>query len=171
MKPAWAAGALCLWVMTAAAPASAERLIASLSSRTVEITSSFSGVELVLFGTIEGDETAEPPRRSYEIVATARGPRQTLVTWRKRRLFGIWVNADARILPDVPSYLAVLSTRPFDEIANPPTLRREQIGLANAVLSQKIGGRVVQVPPDDPFRQAFLRIEGEHELYTEFPAR
>jgi uncharacterized protein (TIGR02186 family) len=156
-----------LIVMLAAAPARAERLVASLSNRTVEITSSFTGVELTLFGTVEGDEAADPPQKSYDIVATVSGPRQTLVTWRKRRIFGIWVNAEARTLPDVPSYLAVLSTRPYDEIADPTTLRRQEVGIANAILTQKIGGLLVNVPADDEFRQAFLRIQQDHRLYGE----
>jgi uncharacterized protein (TIGR02186 family) len=156
-----------LFVMLAAVPARAERLIASLSNRTVEITSSFAGVELVLFGTVEGDDPTDPPQRGYDIVATATGPRQTLVTWRKQRIFGIWVNADSRTLPDVPSYLSVLSTRPYDEIANHETLRREEIGIDNAVRTQKIGGLLVDVPADDEFRQAFLRLERDHRLYGE----
>ena len=38
----------------AAGPAAAERLIASLTNHRVMITSSYSGVELVLFGSVEG---------------------------------------------------------------------------------------------------------------------
>jgi uncharacterized protein (TIGR02186 family) len=158
---------IALLVTLVVAPAKAERLIAALSNRTVEITSSFAGVELVLFGTIEGDDPNDPPQNSYDIVATVTGPRQTLVTWRKRRIFGIWVNADSRALPDVPSYLSVMSNRPYQEIADPGTLRRQQIGIDNAIMTQKIGGLLVDVPADDEFRQAFLRLERDHRLYGE----
>ena len=39
----------------AAGPAAAERLIASLTNHRVMITSSYAGVELVLFGSVERD--------------------------------------------------------------------------------------------------------------------
>ena len=58
-----------------------------------------------------------PRRGSYDIVATVSGPRETLVVRRKDRMFGIWANADSRTFVEVPSYLAMLSTRPAEEIA------------------------------------------------------
>ena len=40
-----------------ARPATAERLVASLSNRHVMITSNYTGVELVLFGSVEREAT------------------------------------------------------------------------------------------------------------------
>jgi uncharacterized protein (TIGR02186 family) len=154
-----------LVVAFASVPARGERLIASLSSHIVEITSSFTGVELVLFGTIENDAAAEPLRRAYDIVATVTGPRQELVTRRKERIFGIWVNARSRTFRDVPSYLAVLSTRPFDDFADAKTLQRQQVGIANAAFAQSPPGAVSA--GEDEFRRAFLRIKGERGFYRE----
>jgi len=155
-----------LFAALAAAPARAERIIASLSSQRVEITSNFNGVELMLFGAIENDAGAEPLRRRYDIVATVTGPRQELVTFRKERMFGIWVNAESRTFTDVPSYLAVLSTRPPPEIADAETLRRQQVGIANAAFAQSGPGGARAVAAD-PFRRAFLRIKRERALYRE----
>ena len=53
--------------------------------------------------------------RFNAIIATAIGPSQNLVTRRKARMAGIWVNAESRTFMGVPSYLAVLSTRPFEK--------------------------------------------------------
>ena len=44
-----------LFVACIAGPASAERLVVSLSNHRVAVTSNFVGEELVLFGTIEPD--------------------------------------------------------------------------------------------------------------------
>jgi uncharacterized protein (TIGR02186 family) len=158
--------AVVLFTAVAAAPARAERIIASLSSHRVEITSNFSGVELVLFGAIENDAATEPLRRPYDIVATVTGPRQELVTFRKERMFGIWVNADSRTFTDVPSYLAVLSTRSPADIADAETLRRQQVGIANVAFAQSGPGGARAVAAD-PFRRAFLRIKRERALYLE----
>jgi uncharacterized protein (TIGR02186 family) len=148
-------------------PAAAERLIASLSNHRVLINSVFSGVELVLFGSVEPDSQSVRRRSGYDIIATVTGPRQNLVTRRKERVFGIWVNVESRTFVGVPSYLAVLANRPFDAITNADTLRRLQIGFANTVLPQQIGPDLADVVREDPFRVAFLRLKQAHELYVE----
>ena len=104
--------------------------------------------------------------RSYDIVVTATGPRQELVTRRKERMFGIWVNASSRTFKDVPSYLAVLSSRPLGDIADPKTLQRQQIGLTNVAFTQSPPAGAVS-GGDGSFRDAFLRIKGERGFYRE----
>jgi uncharacterized protein (TIGR02186 family) len=150
-----------------APPARAERLIASLSSHVVQITSNFTGVELTLFGTVENDQAAPPPGGGYDIVVTVTGPRQSAVARQKERIFGIWINAASRTFIDAPSYLAVLSTRPFESIASPDTLHRELVGIANVPMEQKIGPDISDAVPNDPFRQAFVRLKHERNLYGE----
>jgi uncharacterized protein (TIGR02186 family) len=151
-----------------ALPARAERLVASLSSHVVQITSNFTGVELTLFGTVE-NAPAPPPAGGYDIVVTVKGPRESAVAFQKARMFGIWINATSRTFIDVPSYLAVLATRPFDRIASPEMLRREQVGIANIPLKQTSDDVVAAVGPDDSFRQALVRLKHERNLYEEAP--
>lgn len=150
-------------------PAAAERLVASLSMHRVLITSNFTGAELVLFGTVERDGASVSRRGGYDIVATVTGPRQTMVTRRKERVFGIWVNTDSRTFTDVPSYIATLSTRPLETISNPDALRRLQLGLTYTILPQRIGTDIADVVQDDPFRAAFVRRKTEHRLYVDGP--
>jgi uncharacterized protein (TIGR02186 family) len=149
-----------------APPARAEHLVSSLSSHVVKIASNFTGVELTLFGTVENGPPSPVPG-GYDVVATVRGPRQSPVVFRKKRMLGIWINAAWRRFIDVPSYLAVLSTRPFDRIAGADTLRREQVGIANIPLMRQAGAEIAAAEPDDPFRQAFVRLKNERRLYDE----
>jgi uncharacterized protein (TIGR02186 family) len=155
-----AASALC----ATSAPASAQRLIASLSNHRVMVTSSFTGAELVLFGAIE---TPTPRRGGYDIVATITGPRQNAITFRKDRLLGIWLNVDSREFEKVPSYLAVLANRDLDAIANWDTRRRLQLGIENIPLTQRAAVTIADAGLDDPFRKAFLRINMQRGLYRE----
>jgi uncharacterized protein (TIGR02186 family) len=148
-------------------PAAAERLIASISNHRVMVTSSFTGDELVLFGGIEQDQASRPRRGGYDIIVTVSGPKQTLVTFQKKRVLGIWVNADSRVFENAPSYYAVLSNRPLDAITNSETLRRMQLGLDNLVLLQRASVNIADSSPEDPFRLAFLRIQREHMLYRQ----
>jgi uncharacterized protein (TIGR02186 family) len=155
---------LAISALCAATPVSAQRLIASLSNHRVMVTSNFTGAELVLFGFIE---TATPRRGGYDIVATISGPRQDAVTFRKARRLGIWLNVDSREFDNVPSYLAVLANRDLDAIANADTRRRLQIGLENIPLTQRAAVTIADAAADDPFRQAFVRINIQRGLYRE----
>ena len=112
----------------AATPAAGERIIVSLSNHRVMITPNFAGEELVLFGAIEREPNNPVRSGSYDVLATVTGPRQNLVTFRKDRMLGIWVNVDSRVFENAPAYLAVLSTRPLDALTNGETLRRLQLG-------------------------------------------
>jgi uncharacterized protein (TIGR02186 family) len=149
-----------------AAPAAAERLVASLSDRHVMITSNYTGVELVLFGSVEREASSAGRTNPYDIVATVVGPRQTLRTRRKQRVLGIWVNTAARTFIDPPSFLAVLANRPLDSIANAETRRKLQLGIADTPLPELINNDVGEVA-NDPFRAAMVKLMSERGLYSE----
>ena len=156
-----------MFVAAVASPAQAERLITTLSTSRVLISSNFTGDEVVLFGSVERDAQTVPRRGNYDIVVTVRGPRETVVTYRKERVFGIWVNADSRTFVDAPSYLTVLSNRTINDIADINTLRRTQTGLARILLPQEISGDIADSIREDPFRLAFLRLKIERGFYRE----
>jgi uncharacterized protein (TIGR02186 family) len=159
--------ALVLGAPLACQPARAERLIVSVSNHRVTVTPNYSGEELVLFGSVERDANAPASRTGYDLVVTVIGPRADMVTRRKERRFGIWINTDYREFLQVPTYLALFSNRPFDAIASPEVQRRQQLGLNNVLLTQRVGTDYADVVPNDPFRSAFVRLRTEHGLYRE----
>lgn len=150
-----------------APPAAGERLVTSLSIHRVMVTSNFTGDEVVLFGAVEQDAASRPRRGGYDIVVSVIGPRENVVTYRKDRVLGIWLNVESRTFEKIPAYLAVLANRPLDAIANAETLRRLQIGLENFYYPQRTGPGTSDVVRDDPFRRAFLRLKQEQGLYRE----
>ena len=156
-----------LGTIDAAAPAQAERLIVSVSNQRVTVTPNYSGEELVLFGSVEKDASTPASRNNYDLVVTVAGPRADMVTRRKERKFGIWINTDSRQFLKVPTYLALFSNRPFDAIASPEVQRRQQLGLNNVLLTQRVGPDYADVVPNDAFRSAFVRLRSEHGLYRE----
>src|SRR5713226_2042652 len=160
-------GMVLLSTAFAVLPARAERLIVSVSNHRVTVTPNYSGEELVLFGSVEKDGSATATRASYDLVVTGAGPRSATVTRRKERKFGIWVNTDYRQFLKVPTYLALFSNRPFDAIASPEVQRRQQLGLNNVLLTQRVGPDYADVVPNDAFRSAFVRLRSEHGLYRE----
>lgn len=162
MRKRWTAvaifAAFALGVM-ASAPR-AERLVTSLSTHRVLISSNFTGTSLVLFASIEeSDATREKPRK-YDISITVRGPNTTFVTRKKDRVLGLWVNYESRSYPDTPSYLAVLTNRPPAEFGPLELQTKYKIGLNYAALPPAIAA-------DEEFRDALLRVKKAEGLFHE----
>jgi uncharacterized protein (TIGR02186 family) len=153
-------------ICAVAAPARAERLIVSVSNHRVTVTPNYSGEELVLFGSVEKDASSAASR-NYDLVVTVAGPRTDMVTRRKERRFAIWINSDYRQFLKVPTYLALFANRPFDDIASADVERRQQLGLNNVLLTQRVGPDFGDVVPNDAFRKAFVRLQSERGLYRE----
>ena len=161
------AGSFVLALGAGASKAHAERLIVSVSNHRVTVTPNYSGEELVLFGSVEKDTATPATRGNYDLVVTVTGPRADMVTRRKERKFGIWINTDHRQFLKVPTYLALFANRPFEQIAPPEVQRRQQLGLNNVILTQRVGPDYADVVPNDLFRSAFIRLREEHGLYRE----
>jgi uncharacterized protein (TIGR02186 family) len=145
--------------------ARAEELVTALSSNRVSIESNFTGAEIVLFGTIERDAQTVGRRLGYDIVVIARGPEQEIITRKKDRIAGIWMNSDSRRFLNAPSYLAVLSNQPLEKIAPLAALEEFQIGLDKLVLLQP--GHYTPEDAQSEFKRALLRLMRQKELYLE----
>ncbi|MCP8940002.1 TIGR02186 family protein [Alsobacter sp. SYSU M60028] len=143
-----------------AAAARAETLILSLSSRRVQITQSYTGAELVIFGAIERDARSVARPGPFDIVVTVKGPRGQTVVREKTRFGPIWVNLEQRKFPLAPSTLSVLSSRDLVDIAPPEMQKRYGLGLANALGADNAEPR---------FREALIRLKREQGLYVENP--
>jgi uncharacterized protein (TIGR02186 family) len=167
----------------------AEDLIVTLSDRTVEITSNFTGSAITVFGAVRRDASTVPRASDYDVVVTVTGPPTDRVTRLKDRVFGVWINRHAQAFDDVPSAYSVLSNRPVEEIAHPSLLTRLGIGIdyvlpqdladldaennPDAVGLEDASSEVVDDvhpsgrPSDHVFEQAFLRLQRESRQYQE----
>jgi len=166
--PAIAATVLLAASIAGSGPAAAERLVSSISRHQVMVNSNFAGTTIVLFGTVEPDSpNARRRATGYDMVVTVTGPKQTIVERRKERVLGIWTNIASRTFLNVPSYLAVLSNQPIEQITDAETMRRLQLGLTDRLLPQQLGADVGDVARDDPFRVNFIRLKSQHQLYVQ----
>lgn len=159
--------ALVIPALVAAGPGRAEALLTSLSTRTVSITSTYTGARIVVFGVIERDANSVSRVGPYDIVVTARGPRRTTIVREKERIGPIWVNRAQRRFVDLPAFLAVLSTRPVEDIAESPLRQRFGIGLEAIVTPA--GLDIDADSPKTRFRDALLRLRAADSLFVERP--
>jgi uncharacterized protein (TIGR02186 family) len=132
----------------------AEPLIADLTSHFIAITTGFTGTEVVLFGATDG---------TGDVIAIVRGPEHDAVVRRKSRVAGLWVNTKQMTFTGVPSYYAVYSSRPLDEIAPPQMQALHQIGLANLRLGAAEKNRSPEEIND--FRAALIRERQRQGLF------
>jgi uncharacterized protein (TIGR02186 family) len=153
-----AAIAILLLLLDWATPVCAEDLVSGLSQDSIEITSNYTGSEIVVFGAIE--QAQDPEGR--DIVVAVRGPETTMTVRKKERVAGIWINHDQAVLGSMPSYYFLASTRPIATIASAETLESLRLGLAH--LQPKT---VRSHHPVDPFLKALIRHKEMEGLYVE----
>lgn len=146
---------LALILLLPAGRASAQELVADLSNHLVAITAGFTGTEVLLFGAIEGEG---------DVVVSVTGPTQDVIVRRKDKLLGIWLNAQSIGFSGVPSFYAIASSRPLDEIANEAVRARLEIGTGNLRLPLAEGQSVTPADETD-FRTALIRRKQARGLY------
>lgn len=149
-------------VVSLATNVSAEELVTSLSSNQIEIASNFDGSEIVIFGSIERSGGAAA-RSGYDIIITATGPSETVVARRKEQVLGLWINQGSRQFSELPSYYAVLSSQPLEDVTTDQLAERYRLGL-NTLPTQ--GARISNAPAEDQkFIDALFRLKMDEELY------
>ncbi len=151
----------------AGAPRS-EKVEADVSTRSVAITSSFTGVEIIVFGAITNADAAVADAGDYDVVVILEGAAQQHIARRKSRVAGIWVNTQSVTFDAVPSYYAIYATRPLDEIADPFTLRQNDIGFERIRLRPVRGWETgLSAGGLSDFRQAVIRLKQRERLYIQ----
>jgi uncharacterized protein (TIGR02186 family) len=150
--------------LTAAAEEQRPEVVQSdISMREISIQSNFTGVEIVLFGSIDFSKAPAPDEKPYDVIMVVRGPDRPLVVRRKERIAGLWMNGDSKTFSAVPDFYAVLASRPFRAIASEETLKPLGIGFANLDYGKTVEGDNT----DDEFRANLVRLQQERRLFQE----
>lgn len=156
-------GGLALAGVVLAGAAPPPRLFAALSQDAVDIGYRFAGAEVLVYGAVQyprGRVPDDQPR----IAVVARGPDEEVIVRRKARVAGLWVNRDAVTFRRVPSFAAVLTSRPVDELVDPATAALWEIGLGNLALQPM--GRQDEA---DTFARGLADLRAAHRLFVEEP--
>ncbi len=144
-----------------------ETVQADVSSRSVAVTSSFTGTEIIVFGAVDNSRQSSPESGFYDVVIVVEGTPTRLVA-RKKSNVGIWLNTASITFQSVPSYYAIISTRPLDEIADPIILRDNDIGFEHVRMTPISGWETgVTTGELEDFKSAVVRIKQRERLYIE----
>lgn len=149
-------------------PSYSETLVTALSQEEIEITSQFSGSELLLFGAFERHalESIQSSEISvqgldYDIIVVVQSEPTDLVIRKKQKVAGIWINNENQMVRGVPGYYAVGSTRPLNDFLS----KEDQVELGLGLENLKIvndGDEEIE-----EYKQALIRTMKERGLYKE----
>lgn len=156
--------ALLALALLAAAPAAAQTVVTGISTENIALTADFKGSEVLVFGAIRRDAPIPAGEAPVDIVITLAGPPRTVIVRRKERRFGIWMNADEVRVRQAPSYYAVATTRPLQDILSETELLRWQIGFDQTI--RRVGAHETLTDTTD-FTAAFVRLREESGLYVD----
>lgn len=140
-------------------------LVPDISSRQVEIRYTFSGTQLLLFGAVVYPD-GRTPTEPVDIAVVLRGPVQPILVREKKKIAGIWMNADSSRFRSAPSFYAVASSHPIGDLVDERTAAVYELGLHNLQLSPGSGAL-----PDRErhFEAGLLDLRSRQGLYSESP--
>lgn len=152
MSKRWICVAILL-LMPLSAPA--KPLIADLSRYHIDIDSSFTGTNLLLFGS--RNDTGD-------IVVVVRGPDRPFIVRKKERIAGLWVNRREAHFENVPSYYFVAASRPFENMRHTELFAPLAIGLEQAVKARAKGNAPIYI-------DALIHHQEAKRLYDQLPQK
>jgi uncharacterized protein (TIGR02186 family) len=140
-------------------------LVPDISSRQVEIRYTFSGTQLLLFGAVVYPD-GRTPTEPVDIAVVLRGPVQPILVREKKKIAGIWMNADSSRFRSAPRFYAVASSHPINDLVDERTAAIYELGLHNLQLSPGSGAL-----PDRErhFEAGLLDLRSRQGLYSESP--
>lgn len=134
-------------------------LAAELSSNRIEVTTAFSGGEILVFGATE--RLIGPGADQVLVLAT--GPDQALVVRQKVQVLGLWMNGPSARFNRAPAYWVLAGTSPVAEMVAPEEQAELRLGLKRLPLVQ-LGARGVE------YRDALLELKRAQGLWMDQPA-
>lgn len=146
-----------------ALPLRAEQIVLGLSRDEVAITATFNGSEILIFGAIKNDNR-QSPEGELGVIVTVSGPEEAVTVRRKDRRLGIWVNTESVKIDVAPSFYAVATNRPLDEILLDSEDVNTRVSMKRAIRS---------IGPSSTgslnFAEALIRIREGKGLYQTLP--
>jgi uncharacterized protein (TIGR02186 family) len=140
-------------------------LVPEVSQHEVQVRQGFVGTQLILFGAVV-DPGGVRAGRTFDIVVVLKGPTEPIRLREKQKILGIWINHASTSFRSAPSFFAVASSRPIDQIVDPRTAAIYELGLDYLQLSP-----TGSIDPEMQahFTQGLVEMRKRAGLYKEDP--
>ena len=151
-------------------PGAKESVEADVSARNIAVTASFNGVEFVVFGAVDNSQQPSAESGFYDVIIVVEGVPGRVVVRRKSNVTGLWVNTTSVTFDNVPTFYAIASTRPPDEIATEEFRTLYRIGLRHLRLMPAFAqSHALSTTDLQAFRDAVARRKEEAGLFVRAP--
>lgn len=127
--------------------------LGDLMDHRISITTGFAGTDVFIYGVKQGQG---------DVVVVFSGPRVDYAIRRKERIAGIWLNTDRVDFQGVPSFYAIASSKPLDQVVAPTVQERGEIGVGHLKLTPADEAGSSDVAP---FADALVRVKKSTGLY------
>ncbi len=141
------------------------QLVPDVSQREVIIQYSFTGANLLLFGAIVYPGGVRPEKPA-DIVVVLKGPDQSILMREKQQIAGMWVNADSARFESAPTFYAMASSRPIDQIVDERTAAIYELGVDKLQLSPSSLNDSAEM---DRFQAGLVDLRERAGLFVERP--
>ncbi|AXI47741.1 hypothetical protein C1J03_18065 [Sulfitobacter sp. SK012] len=138
-----------------------EEVVLGLSKNEVSITTNFDGSEILIFGAVKREQ-AIPDGPPLEVIVTIAGPSMPVVVRRKEKRYGIWINVDSVEVDRAPSFYAVVTSSPLEDILSAVEDQRNKVSIAQAIRSV---GAPHDIADAAAFSESLIRIRKNSGLY------
>lgn len=154
-------GRLFALILCLANPLMAEEVVLGMSQNRIAITANFDGSEILLFGAVKRETEIQdsPP---LEVVVAVSGPLLPVTVRKKSKKLGIWVNSESVDVDHAPSFYAVATSGPFDEVMSHVEDLRHKVSIPRVIRSV---GAPMDVQNAQRFSDAVARIRTDNGLY------
>ncbi len=145
-----------------------EYIEADVHTRSVAVTSGFSGSEIVVFGAVEKNHPSKAKKQNYDIIVVVESYAAPLVIRKKERMAGIWINTDSVRFESIPTFYAIASTRPIKDIADERVLQANNIGfesIADPTKDSIMKSNSSRELGLMKFKDAIVRLKQKDKLY------
>lgn len=153
---------LLLILLLLTTPLKAEEVVLGLSRDQVSISTNFDGSEVIIYGAIKR-EVPIPQNEPIQVIVTISGPQAPITVRRKDRVLGIWVNTDAMDVSAAPSFYAISTSAPWQQVLNEADDLRHNVSIPRRIRSI---GAWSQVANPQEFIDALVRIRMANGLYV-----
>ncbi|MEO0989626.1 MAG: TIGR02186 family protein [Pseudomonadota bacterium] len=151
-----------LVLLLTALPLQAEEVVAGLSQQRIAITTNFDGSEILVFGAVKREKPL-PDAGPLEVIVAVSGPSQPLTVYRKDRRWGIWVNTASVDVDAAPSFYAVATSGPLEDVLSNTEDLRHKVSIPQAI--RAVGASSDGANSAD-FVEAVIRVRTDNGLYS-----
>lgn len=153
-------------LMPPSGPPQRERIEADVSTRTIAVTSGYSGAEVLVFGAIENGRQPTAESGFYDVVVVVEGVSSSLTLRKKGRFAGLWVNTQSFKFNAVPTFYALASTRPIEDFLDEQ--KREELGLGLNTVSMSASSPKAPISSVEliEFKDAVVRLKQAQGLFS-----